>query len=98
MKIECSNAELHGLFGNAVVMKRGVPERLFINSNEFFVVSWERGIGSTFFGGNTVTEVLYLEQVTVLKSPQEVAAQESVEKAEAALNAAKEVLSKVVGK
>lgn len=98
MKIEGDASELQALFGQGLVNlhgynNRGVP--ILINGKTFFMEGFDQQVEYSRFYGHQTRYTLYLKELMVVKSPQEVAAEEAVQKAESALKAAKEVLDKV---
>lgn len=91
MKIEMTDIEMFTVFGNlADTATFSIP--LKINNQEFVITNYS-SYPTGYLGCRVVN--LELEKMTRAKSPQEVAAEEAVQKAESALKAAKDVLSKV---
>lgn len=95
MIIELSEDELLQLFGKDVKSLTG-SKLIKLNSVDFKLEGCDCWTDSTTRFGYRVVYRLYLQQIFVKpKSPQEVAAEEAVQKAESALKAAKEVLKTV---
>lgn len=92
MIIELSDDELLQLFGKDVTGSKFIK----LNSVDFKLEGYDCWTDSTTHFGYRVVYRLYLQQTVVKpKSPQEIAAEEAVQKAESALKAAKDVLNKV---
>lgn len=91
MKIEMTESEMLRTFGN-LCDPCAFKLPLKINDETYLNVNLNRIFGEYF---NDVKITLEMVRAAKIKSPQELAAEEAVQKAESALKAAKEVLDKV---
>ena len=92
MIIEADSNEMVKLFGEYT--KLSMSEPMIINGVAFTLEGYDSWTDYGFHGPKT-TYKLYLQPIIKPKSPQQIAAEEAVQKAESALKAAKDVLKTV---
>lgn len=98
MKIEGNANELQALFGEGVVNLHGYNNRrvpIFLNGKTFFMEEFDHQSEYSIFYGHQDRYTMYLKELTVVKSPQEVAAEEAVQSAKESLKAAEAVLKQL---
>lgn len=99
MYIELDELEMQDLFGSGNYFHQSFLEQVWdMQGKKFYVVTIERKRIDTCFPSLHAPKHYYNLQIQLLpyvKSPQEIAAEEAVQKAESALKAAKDVLKTV---
>jgi hypothetical protein len=93
LKIEMTENEMLKVFGN-IGKAETFKNPIDLNGHKFMLTNYYSYPSLSYeFVGRWVT--LEMVRLVNIKSPQQIAAEEAVEKAESALEAAKDVLSKV---
>ena len=93
MKIEMSESEMLKVFGNLASVE-GFKNPINLNNHKFLITNYYSypSLGEEFIGRWVTVDIVRMVDI---KSPQQIAAEEAVEKAESALKAAKDVLKTV---
>ena len=96
MKIEMSESEMLKVFGNLASVE-GFKNPINLNNHKFLITNYYSypslgSLGEEFIGRWVTVDIVRMVDI---KSPQQIAAEEAVEKAESALKAAKAVLKTV---